>query len=70
MRLRSISLNMDWTSITGIAASVFTSFTLIPQLIKIIRDQYLVDAKAYNKVMGVPITKTELLAKIREMLTA
>ena len=40
------------------------------QLIKIIRDQYLVDAKAYNKVMGVPITKTELLAKIKELLTA
>ncbi|HEY0678940.1 MAG TPA: 2-oxoacid:acceptor oxidoreductase subunit alpha [Chitinophagaceae bacterium] len=38
------------------------------QLIKIIRDQYLVDAKAYNKVMGVPITKTELVAKIRELL--
>lgn len=38
------------------------------QLIKIIRDQYLVDAKAYNKIMGVPITKTELLAKIRELL--
>jgi 2-oxoglutarate ferredoxin oxidoreductase subunit alpha len=38
------------------------------QLIKIIRDQYLVDAKAYNKIMGVPITKTELLAKIKELL--
>ena len=31
------------------------------QLVKIIRDQYLVDAKAYNKIMGVPITKTELV---------
>ncbi len=40
------------------------------QLIKIIRDQYLVDAKPYNKVMGVPITKTELLSKIKEMLSA
>ena len=38
------------------------------QLIKIIRDQYLVDAKGYNKIMGVPITKTELLAKLKEML--
>ncbi len=38
------------------------------QLIKIIRDQYLVDAKAYNKVMGVPITKTELVARIKELL--
>jgi 2-oxoglutarate/2-oxoacid ferredoxin oxidoreductase subunit alpha len=31
------------------------------QLVKIIRDKYLVDAKAYNKVMGIPITKTELV---------
>ena len=38
------------------------------QLIKIIRDQYLVDAKAYNKIMGVPITRTELVAKIKELL--
>jgi len=38
------------------------------QLIKIIRDQYLVDAKAYNKIMGVPITKAELLEAIRKHL--
>jgi 2-oxoglutarate ferredoxin oxidoreductase subunit alpha len=38
------------------------------QLIKIIRDQYLVDAKGYNKIMGVPITKSEMKAKILEML--
>ncbi|ULQ56142.1 2-oxoacid:acceptor oxidoreductase subunit alpha [Flavihumibacter rivuli] len=38
------------------------------QLIKIIRDQYLVDAKGYNKIMGVPITKTELVLAIKEML--
>jgi 2-oxoglutarate ferredoxin oxidoreductase subunit alpha len=38
------------------------------QLIKIIRDQYFVDAKGYNKVMGIPITKTELVMKLREML--
>jgi 2-oxoglutarate/2-oxoacid ferredoxin oxidoreductase subunit alpha len=38
------------------------------QLIKIIRDVYLVDAKGYNKIMGVPITKTELVLKLREML--
>jgi 2-oxoglutarate/2-oxoacid ferredoxin oxidoreductase subunit alpha len=31
------------------------------QLIKIIRDQYLIDAKGYHKIMGVPITKTELV---------
>ncbi len=38
------------------------------QLIKIIRDQYFVDAKGYNKIMGVPITKTEMVMKIKEML--
>lgn len=38
------------------------------QLIKIIRDMYLVDAKGYNKIMGVPITKTELVMKLEEML--
>ena len=39
------------------------------QLIKIIRDIYLVDAKGYNKIMGVPITKSEMIIKIREMLS-
>ncbi len=34
------------------------------QLIRIIRDQYFVDAKGYNKIMGVPITKTELVEEI------
>jgi 2-oxoglutarate ferredoxin oxidoreductase subunit alpha len=38
------------------------------QLIKIIRDQYLVDAKGYNKIMGIPITKTEMVMKMKEML--
>ena len=38
------------------------------QLIKIIRDQYLVDAKGYNKIMGVPITKGELVDAITAML--
>ncbi len=38
------------------------------QLVRIIRDQYFVDAKPYNKVMGIPITKTEMVMKIREML--
>ncbi|HEX3023609.1 MAG TPA: 2-oxoacid:acceptor oxidoreductase subunit alpha, partial [Chitinophagaceae bacterium] len=38
------------------------------QLIKIIRDQYLVDAKAFNKMMGIPITKGELIDVIKEML--
>lgn len=38
------------------------------QLIKILRDVYLVDAKAYNKIMGVPITKTELVEEIKKYL--
>jgi 2-oxoglutarate ferredoxin oxidoreductase subunit alpha len=38
------------------------------QLIKIIRDVYFVDAKGYNKIMGVPITKTELVEEIRKYL--
>jgi len=38
------------------------------QLVKIIRDQYLVDAQAYNKIMGVPITKVELKEAILKML--
>jgi 2-oxoglutarate ferredoxin oxidoreductase subunit alpha len=38
------------------------------QLIKIIRDEYLVDAKGYNKIMGVPITKGELVDVISKML--
>jgi 2-oxoglutarate ferredoxin oxidoreductase subunit alpha len=38
------------------------------QLIRIIRDQYFIDAKGYHKIMGIPITKTELVVKIRELL--
>lgn len=38
------------------------------QLVKIIRDQYLVDAKAYNKIMGIPITKGELIDEVLKML--
>ena len=38
------------------------------QLVKIIRDQYLVDAKAYNKIMGIPITKAELIDELNKYL--
>jgi len=38
------------------------------QLIKIIRDVYFVDAKGYNKIMGIPITKTELVEELRKYL--
>ncbi len=55
--------------------SIISNFdgVLIPeinngQLIKIIRDKYLVNAKGYNKIMGVPITKSELTEEIKKML--
>lgn len=38
------------------------------QLIKIIRDQFLVDAKAYNKIMGIPITKGELVTAVKDLI--
>lgn len=38
------------------------------QLIKIIRDQYLVDAKGYNKIKGTPITRFELRDEILKYL--
>jgi 2-oxoglutarate ferredoxin oxidoreductase subunit alpha len=38
------------------------------QLIRIIRDLYFVDAKGYNKIMGIPITKGELVEEIKKML--
>ena len=38
------------------------------QLVKIVRDKYLVDAKGFNKIMGIPFTKTELLAEIKKLL--
>lgn len=38
------------------------------QLIKIIRDQFMIDAKGYNKIMGVPITKTELVEELKKWL--
>lgn len=38
------------------------------QLVKIIRDQFMVDALAYNKIMGIPITKSELVDYLGSML--
>jgi len=38
------------------------------QLIKIIRDKYLVDAKGYNKIKGIPFTKAELVDQIKKLL--
>ena len=37
------------------------------QLIKIIRDKYFVDAKGYNKMMGIPIAKHELIDAIEKL---
>lgn len=39
------------------------------QLIKIIRDKYLIDAIPYNKIKGVPITRTELVTVINDLLS-
>lgn len=39
------------------------------QLIKIIRDQFLVDAKGYHKIMGIPFTKHELIDEIKKLLS-
>lgn len=38
------------------------------QLVRILRDKYLVDAKPYNKTMGIPITKEELVTELRKYL--
>ncbi len=38
------------------------------QLIKIIRDQYLVDAKGYHKIMGIPFTKHEIVDEVKKLL--
>ena len=38
------------------------------QLIKIIRDIYLVDAKGFNKIMGIPITKGEVIREVKNLL--
>ncbi len=38
------------------------------QLIKIFRDKYLVNAKGYNKIMGIPITKGEIIDVAKKMI--
>lgn len=38
------------------------------QLIKIIRDKFLVDAKGFNKIKGIPFKKTELVEEIKKLL--
>ncbi|MFT7587948.1 MAG: 2-oxoglutarate ferredoxin oxidoreductase subunit alpha [Limisphaerales bacterium] len=39
------------------------------QLVHLIRSKYMVDAVAYNKIQGVPIQKSEMIAAIKEVLT-
>ncbi len=38
------------------------------QLIKIIRDTYMVDAKGFNKIMGTPLYKAELIEAIEKII--
>ena len=38
------------------------------QLIKIIRDQFLVDAKGLNKIMGIPFAKQEIIDAVRGLI--
>jgi 2-oxoglutarate ferredoxin oxidoreductase subunit alpha len=38
------------------------------QLIKVIRDKYLIDAKGLNKIQGMPFTMAEIKEKIIEMI--
>jgi 2-oxoglutarate ferredoxin oxidoreductase subunit alpha len=38
------------------------------QLVKIIRDQFMVDAKPVNKIMGIPFTRSELVEEISKYL--
>ncbi len=38
------------------------------QLIKIIRDKYLVDAKGLNKIKGIPFTKAEMIDEVKKLL--
>lgn len=38
------------------------------QLVKVIRDKYMIDAVPLNKIKGIPFSSTELIAKIKELL--
>ncbi len=40
------------------------------QLIKLIREKYLIDAVPYNKIKGIPITRDELISKVRSIYPA
>lgn len=38
------------------------------QLARVIRDKFLLDVKQYNKIQGTPITKSELMHAVRELI--
>ena len=40
------------------------------QLIKIIRDKFLIPAVGYNKIKGTPITKNEIIDQVKELLNS
>jgi 2-oxoglutarate ferredoxin oxidoreductase subunit alpha len=40
------------------------------QLVRIIRDRFLIDAKPLNKIKGVPFATSEIKSKIKELLGA
>ena len=40
------------------------------QLIKVIRDRFLVDAKGLNKIKGIPFSTGEITAAIKELAEA
>jgi 2-oxoglutarate ferredoxin oxidoreductase subunit alpha len=37
------------------------------QLVRLLRDKYLVPAEGFNKIKGIPFTSTELLEKIKTL---
>jgi 2-oxoglutarate ferredoxin oxidoreductase subunit alpha len=38
------------------------------QLARVIRDKYLIDVKQYNKIQGMPITKSELYHEVKGLI--
>lgn len=38
------------------------------QLVKVLRDKYLIDAIPYNRIKGLPITKSEIVEAVKEVL--
>ena len=71
-RMRISVISAPSPGISGIYSGILIR-CLVPeinngQLVKIIRDHYFVDAIPHNKVMGIPITKAELVEKVKSLL--